>query len=230
VSSNLPEIPDDVFETVKRVEKQLSLPEGFYDDLYEDDDWSFVIKLHSLMEAAVSGLLMEVLGHTQLYEVISRLELSNRTTGKMAFVKSLDLVDDNFRRFIHTLSEIRNDFVHDVSNVGVDLQKYLSQPGQLEAATKAFCFGVDKVEYDERELSNKEYMKENPKHVIWIGGVLCLSVIYIRRLQAVHKRELKKIRDHKLGKIEGIEEVFRKLGIPVPEWKDKPKVKDRGHG
>lgn len=169
---NLPPIPDDPFEAIKQLEKNLSLPKGFYRKLYKEDDWSFVIKLHSLIEAAVSSLIIEALGHTQLSETIAGLELSNKTTGKMAFVKALNLVNEDHRRFIHKLSEIRNDFVHGISNVSIDLREYLNKPGKLEAATKAFCLDIEKIEFDERKLSNIEYMREDPKHVIWTGGVV----------------------------------------------------------
>src|SRR5207248_2850038 len=98
--------------------------------------------------------------------------------------KALDLLPKPQREFIRKLSEIRNHFVHHISNVSVNLRDYLNEHGRLEPATKAFCFGIDKVEYDDRKLSNIEYIKEDPKYVIWIGGVLCLGIAYVKRIQA----------------------------------------------
>jgi hypothetical protein len=218
---NLPTIPDDPFEAIKQLEKDLSLPKGFYRKLYKEDDWSFVIKLHSLIEAALSSLIIEALGHTQLSETISRLELSNNATGKIAFVKALNLVNEDHRRFIRKLSEIRNDFVHGISTVSIDLREYLSKPGKLEAATKAFCLGIERVEFDERKLSNVEYMREDPKYVIWMCGIVCLSVAYVKRLQAIHKRELSKVKERKLGQLEGLEMALIRQGIPIPERKQQ---------
>jgi len=37
------------------------LPDDFYNNLLKEDDWSFVIKLHSLIEASVTHLLTETL-------------------------------------------------------------------------------------------------------------------------------------------------------------------------
>jgi len=55
-------------------------------------DWSFVIKLHALLETAVSQLLVHALGGEELVDVFSALEMSNIKTGKLAFVKTLGLL------------------------------------------------------------------------------------------------------------------------------------------
>jgi hypothetical protein len=51
-----------------------------------------------------------------LASVISRLELSGKTTGKVAFLTKLKLIGADTRRYISTLSELRNSLVHDVRN------------------------------------------------------------------------------------------------------------------
>lgn len=210
---NLPEIPKDPFESIKQLEKDLELPKDFYKKLYKEDDWSFIIKLHSLVEAVVSSLIIESLGHTELSAIISRLEISNPTIGKIAFVKALNLADEHVRAFIKTLSQVRNDFVHGISNVSIKLIDYYKNPDKLKAATKSFCLGIEKVEFDERKLSNIEYMRENPKHVIWTSGVTCLGIIHVRKIQKIHIRELSKVKERKLGKLEALEIVLKKQGF-----------------
>jgi hypothetical protein len=212
--------PRDPFEAIAELEKELGLPNDFYLNLEKDDDWSFVIKLHALLEAAISGLLVEVLGYQELLEVISQLEMSNNTTGKIALVKALGLLDSEYRTFIRKLSEIRNKFVHDVSNVGITLQEYVNRPGQLDALTKAFSLGIEKIEFDERKLENKEYMAEDPKHFIWLAGATCLGVIYMKKLNQVDLRRLKDIKEHKLGELDGAIQILTKLGI-YTEAEDK---------
>lgn len=56
------------FEAVEELVKELGLPEGFYAELLGEDDWSFIIKLHALMEAAVTGLIVAALGHFQCWD------------------------------------------------------------------------------------------------------------------------------------------------------------------
>ena len=110
------------------IENQLGLPTGFLRGLYDrEDDWSFVIKSHAFLEAALTHLLADHLGKEDLLPVFAYLETSNVRTGKLAFVKAFDLLDKGARRFIHTLSELRNDLVHEVSNVGFNFATYVAQ-------------------------------------------------------------------------------------------------------
>ena len=44
-------------ESLQELELDLGLPKGFCFKLLEEDDWSFVIKLHALLESAVSELI-----------------------------------------------------------------------------------------------------------------------------------------------------------------------------
>ena len=80
---------------VPLLEAKLGIKPGFFKSLDDDDenDWSFVIKLHALVEAAVSHLLTEQLHRSELSGLFARLEISNETTGKAAFVKALALLE-----------------------------------------------------------------------------------------------------------------------------------------
>ena len=103
-------------ELVPLLEVNLGLKQGFFESLDSDDenDWSFVIKAHALAEAAVSHLLTEAVKRPELSDLFSRLDMSNKTTGKAAFVKALGLLGEEERRFVSAFSELRNRLVHDV--------------------------------------------------------------------------------------------------------------------
>ena len=79
-----------------------------------------------MIEAAVTYLLVEATNKPELEDVFSRLELSNLRTGKLAFVRKYDLLDKEFITFISAVSEIRNEFVHKIGNVGSKLDEYLA--------------------------------------------------------------------------------------------------------
>ena len=110
---------------MESLEADLNLPTSFFQALLEQSDWSFVIQLHALLEAAFAHLFAEHFAEPRLRPVLARLELGNVTACKLAIAKHLELIDSDTKRFVRTLSEVRNDFVHDVSNAGVDLKKYL---------------------------------------------------------------------------------------------------------
>jgi hypothetical protein len=122
------QIPRAQERPIADIENQLGLPTGFLLSLYtHEDDWSFVIKSHAFLEAALTHLLADHLGKVDLLPIFAYLETSNVRTGKLAFVKAFDLLDKGARRFIHTLSELRNDLVHEVSNVGFKFETHVAQ-------------------------------------------------------------------------------------------------------
>lgn len=66
--------------------------------LLDEDDWSFIIKLHALMEAAIAYLLTQHFDDDRLSGVFEYLELSDAGKGKIAFVKELELLPSECRR------------------------------------------------------------------------------------------------------------------------------------
>jgi len=86
-----------------------------------------VIKLHALLESAVSQLLVNALAREELADVFASLEMSNTKTGKFAFVKALDLLPKAHLDFIRELSELRNQLVHFVKNVSFNITEHFSE-------------------------------------------------------------------------------------------------------
>ena len=117
---------DQLDDSLGRLERDCELPPGFCFALLQETDWSFVIKLHALLETAVSQLLVHTLGHNELADVFARLEMSNTQTGKLAFVNALHVLPKAHVEFIRALSELRNQLVHRVKNVNFNLTEYFS--------------------------------------------------------------------------------------------------------
>jgi hypothetical protein len=119
------------FEISPTLEKWLKdtvgISRSLLDSLDADDDWTFVIKMHGILEAALNHLLLARLDNPNLGRITSRLETSNARTGKLAFIKAHGLLEDNACLFVQTLSEIWNSAVHDVKNFDLTLQKYLAR-------------------------------------------------------------------------------------------------------
>ena len=176
---------DDTYQTAAKsilgVERDLGLPKGFVARLHEEDDWSFVIKLHALVEAATSHLLSEVVD-SRLDDVFSFLELSNKRTGKLAFIGALDLLSKPIRRYISALSELRNVLVHNVRNVGFEFDSYIASLNKEQRRNFVSSFG--------RALKDPEIALTQPKMALWVGGCTCLAVLGIEAENAALRRRL----------------------------------------
>lgn len=112
---------DEVF---RNNHEKLNEANDFLANLAKEDDWSFVIKSHALIEASVTNLITSVLGNEQIYNLIERLPLSDTRIGKIVFGKNLGILDDNQRRFIKWYSELRNHLVHKVENIDFSFEEH----------------------------------------------------------------------------------------------------------
>ncbi|QQS45229.1 MAG: hypothetical protein IPM66_14865 [Acidobacteriota bacterium] len=178
---------------INELEKDLGVPPKFFQELLKEDDWSFIIKLHSLMEAAITQLLISVFDKPSLRDTISRLELSNFHTGKLAFVKNMELMPKDMQTFIQKLSELRNKMVHNVNNVGVNLEDYFSTMSEADRKGwyKAFKWGYKdenqvKIKIDDDTVDLHALVKalaiiileHSHKTAIWLGSIIILHRIH----------------------------------------------------
>ncbi len=168
------------FETNKAIlelQGKLNLKKDFFKKLLEEDDWSFIIKLHALIEAACTHLLLHRFNEPSLKKIISRLELSNKTFGKIAFIKELYILGDNSRRYISSLSELRNNFVHNVQNCNASLIEIVEKMDKNQFKKFALDFSTlestESKDIDMNILINNA--KKNPKFHIWFGGYTLLN-------------------------------------------------------
>lgn len=172
-----------ITEAVEDLEKSIGVEPGFHKSIVKEDDWSFIIKLHALIEAALTHLLVKILNDERLISVVSNLEMSNIRTGKIAFTKALDALDKKHRRFVSQLSDLRNDLVHDISRINFNLKEHVN--GMDKQQKKSFVIGFGCIDKDETlsgDLVNA-YLK-TPNHVILMGAMSLLTSLYVEKLLA----------------------------------------------
>ncbi len=128
---------DDLASQLHGLERPLGLSDGFLARLLREDDWSFVIKAHALLEAATSELLTHHFGDERVKRVFDRLPLSDTSLGKVAFIKELGLLSRDELRFLRFFSELRNDLAHDVHSVRFRFVDYVA----LSMRTRLSSFG-----------------------------------------------------------------------------------------
>ena len=173
-------------ESVREFEKDLGIKIGFLENLIQDDDWSFIIKIHALLESAVSLLLTKSVGNGKLQDIFSTIELSNKKYGKLAFVKALSLLDRPDRRFISSMSELRNKLVHNITNVEFSLKEHVSKlsNGQFLQFAKSFDSFSSEDERHNKSKKDKvrEIFRSNHKKAIWFSAMITIGIIYQKKL------------------------------------------------
>lgn len=107
---------------ISEIEDALHLPNGFISNLATEDDWSFVVKSHALVESFLNIVLTKRITmlkdcEADVLDVVSRIETSNTRSGKLVLMKALGDVDGDEIRFIRSLSEVRNKLVHRIENI-----------------------------------------------------------------------------------------------------------------
>ncbi|WP_288129856.1 hypothetical protein [Microbulbifer sp.] len=168
----------DLSELIPKLEEKLGIDKGFLESLFdEDSDWALIIKVHALIEAAISDLLVTVFGKEALNDTFSYLELSNKKTGKMAFVSALNLLDDNCRRYISSLSELRNKLVHNVKNVNFQFHEYVEDMDKQQFNQFVKNFNVLSSKKDDSLLN---LFRHDPIQAVWYGAMSVLGQVYLK--------------------------------------------------
>jgi hypothetical protein len=157
---------------VQRMETALGLPPGFSRALLEEDDWSFIIKLHAVLEAAVTIALIEHLGGTSTLREPDKSVARLSMRSKIALSLSLGVFEDAQRVFLTNLSELRNSFVHRLENITVSLSERLSLMQREKAAFVQRL--AHPIKPDARMVA---FILEQPKVVIWNDAFLLLCML-----------------------------------------------------
>ncbi|MCK4295869.1 MAG: hypothetical protein KAX28_04335 [Candidatus Marinimicrobia bacterium] len=195
------------------LQSKIGLPDDFFKNLLNEDDWSFIIKLHALIESIVTSLIVFHFNEPNIKSVISRLEMSNRTTGKLAFLKATGLLGANNLKYIYALSELRNKFVHSIESCSISLPDWISKFDSNQMKSFALSFGpLESTILDiNKKVKTKGHdflidgkinsgdivarAKINPKFHIWIGAYNLLVAIadsyyYSDYLQSIKANKL----------------------------------------
>src|SRR5438874_573242 len=113
---------DERDAAIARLESDLNLPSGFVANLANEDDWSFIVKAHALVEAALTHALIAALRREPLRDTIARMG----PTQKLRFAEPLGLIDARERHCLEALFAIRNLLAHDISFVQFSLKDYVA--------------------------------------------------------------------------------------------------------
>jgi len=175
---------------IRDFETHLGVPNRFFESLISEDDWSFIIKLHALVESVSTNILVDALGKPELRDQLSRLPLSDSEYGKLSLMKSLDLVSKPYRGFIRKLSELRNRAVHNVEQTNLNLKELINNSDKSKRNSLADSLGVGIRGSREERL---KLLNENPKFLIWISALCLISMLALHKKLFENDRNIEKL-------------------------------------
>lgn len=216
---------EETYQRIRELEAELGLPEGFYEKLSGDDDWSFIIKVHSLIEAAVTHTLTAALGDPRLEGVVASLPMGGKT-GKVAFMQAMGLAETIHVRVINGLSGLRNTFVHNIANVQMTLEQYVGglDAGRLNEFVQVFgsVFPEDFINRygtaTGKPATRRDFVKEQPQLNIWATVIYCLETFYLQKQNVDTRKELQRRKNEIAEAVAGVlaEKRERESGEPPP--------------
>jgi len=162
-------------KAIQKLERKIGVSEKFFTTIFlSENDWSFIVKLHSFLEAACTELITSALGKSEIGDIISRLEMSNKSQGKIAFIKNLSLLESRTRGYLRKLSEIRNFYVHNVKSIFLSLEQYVESLNaqQIKEFIYQIGYGIkDKFKLKNGKIIEKnDFIKNNPRIAIFISA------------------------------------------------------------
>ena len=161
-------------DVIKKLEKTIGVPDNFFWSLLErESDWSFIVKLHSFLEAACNQMITSALSKTEIEDIVSRLDMSNKSVGKIAFIKNLSLLEEGARGFLRKLSEIRNLCVHNIENISLSLKEYVQKLDRQQLDNFINQIGYDtkeEIEIRGVKVKKEEFIKDNPRISIFLNA------------------------------------------------------------
>jgi hypothetical protein len=180
---------DETIATVlKAIDAEYDLGSNFFVELHNEDDWSFVIKAHALIEASVAQLLTQHFGDERLRRVFHRLEIANTSTGRLAFVRALGLLSEAESRFVRSLAELRNNLVHQVHNVRFAFADYLA--GMDSNQRKAFADWVTYAYPPDQRQDARKAVDTGPKTAMWNATLIFLVSCLNKTRDAKHRHRI----------------------------------------
>lgn len=177
-------------------ETRIDLPSGFFNSLIAEDDWAFLIKTHALIEACITHAICATLGRPELEAVVARLDTANNQSGKLAFAKTLGLLDKPMRKYVTTLSQLRNEVVHNARSANFRFQEHWDRltPEQHLQVCAALALEDDLTSpVSQSEIKLISIVNEFPKLGIGLSTAIVMSHLYTHTLAGDLALQLQKV-------------------------------------
>jgi hypothetical protein len=163
---------------VKAQVARLELPTGFYDRLLAEDDWSFVIKLNALVEAACTDALTARFHSPQLSKALSTLELGHPKHGKVALLSALNAIVPEQAGVLRLLLELRNMLAHNIGQVSFTFESYIAGMDKNQRNSFVTRAGHG-IKPEVAGQSRHDFTLKNPKLALWLTMSEVLACLHL---------------------------------------------------
>lgn len=168
----------DIFAEVEAQGVRLGLPAGFYSNLMREDDWSFVIKLNALVEAACSDALAARLHAPELAACLATLDLGHSKHGKVVLLRTLGAINKEQAATLQLLYELRNRLAHNVSELGFSFQRYVEAMDKQQLASFVLRAGHG-IKAGPQGEPVSTFVPANPKLSVWLTVAEVLACLHL---------------------------------------------------
>ncbi|EOU2464777.1 hypothetical protein ACNTOD_003771 [Vibrio navarrensis] len=157
-----------MLENISELEAKLDVPANFILNLAGEDDWSFVIKLNALFEAAATQALVGRLGCLELEDSLSYIDFGNSKFGKVALLKKLGCISSLEAKFLQMLFELRNKLAHNIRFVNFTFESHLSSmdANQIKSFVNAVKCGNEQIFWNCEEQPREQYILSHTKILV----------------------------------------------------------------
>jgi hypothetical protein len=186
--------PTAMDEAVRSIEDALGIRSGFLDRLVLLDDWSFVAQLYPFIDACMTLLITRQLADVALGDPISKINLNDQRRGKLAFVQTLDLLSDAHITFVRQVAEVRNRFVHHISQIDMTLGGYINELplAHRETFLQSVAALLDKeAVLRTAGLEAVEFVRQYPRFGVHIGTLDLVARIHMR-IAVIKRRDARR--------------------------------------
>jgi len=183
-------------------EKRVGLPTGFVYSLAQEDDWTFVIKIHALYETALTHILAMTFGNEKLEDALAEISMAH----KLKLASACSLFDKEDRGMLHALSNLRNKLVHSVDQVAFSFFTYLSDQNRKKQFLESFAqIWPDPIILPgDGKVEREAFVIENPRITVWLWCQRILANVYF-------EHERRRLQEHIDARNHEQAETFRKL-------------------
>ncbi len=133
-----------------------------------------------MLEAGLNELISAKLGDARLVDIVARMDTGDRNKGKMAFVKTLDLLPDGVRQFIRIFSKLRNDLVHDVRQFEFSFSAWITKMPAAEIRNfqkYLVSFLKKSIKLSSGPAPTVELLKLNPRYIVQLAAFVVMFLI-----------------------------------------------------